>query len=247
VVNQTSVFQIKFCGKSPALRVAAKRYGQELRPRNLLQTRKILIKINFMKQIIFLLTVILMSCNQNAQTKNNKMQNSENTNHSKELIDNDFLKFAENSKVDSLKTKLNSSFDIYDEENYKLAHIDAEELAEFSFDSFLPHLERILTKRGFQLTAKKTNENENSFDISINGKIIKLYTQEELDNNTFLDTAPRNFFRKTNELLKTKNCEEQFYLIYGGNDLHAILLTEKQFSIIEDYYKNNEKEKPYKP
>ena len=28
VVNQTFVFQIKFCGKSPALRVAAKRYKQ---------------------------------------------------------------------------------------------------------------------------------------------------------------------------------------------------------------------------
>ena len=28
LVNQTLVFQIKFCGKSPALRVAAKRYGQ---------------------------------------------------------------------------------------------------------------------------------------------------------------------------------------------------------------------------
>ena len=28
VVNHTLVFQIKFCGKSPALRVAAKRYGQ---------------------------------------------------------------------------------------------------------------------------------------------------------------------------------------------------------------------------
>jgi hypothetical protein len=28
VVNQTLVFQIKFCGKSPALRVAAKRYTQ---------------------------------------------------------------------------------------------------------------------------------------------------------------------------------------------------------------------------
>ena len=27
VVRQTLVFQIKFCGKSPALRVAAKRYG----------------------------------------------------------------------------------------------------------------------------------------------------------------------------------------------------------------------------
>jgi hypothetical protein len=31
VVNQTLVFQIKFCGKSPALRVAAKRY-RNLRP-----------------------------------------------------------------------------------------------------------------------------------------------------------------------------------------------------------------------
>ncbi len=28
VVNQTLVFKIKFCGKSPALRVAAKRYQQ---------------------------------------------------------------------------------------------------------------------------------------------------------------------------------------------------------------------------
>ena len=30
VVNKTLVFQIKFCGKSPALRVAAKRYKQAL-------------------------------------------------------------------------------------------------------------------------------------------------------------------------------------------------------------------------
>ncbi|MFM7986685.1 MAG: hypothetical protein ACKPKO_45960 [Candidatus Fonsibacter sp.] len=30
VVNQTLVFQIRFCGKSPALRVAAKRYGQAI-------------------------------------------------------------------------------------------------------------------------------------------------------------------------------------------------------------------------
>ena len=40
VVNQTLVFQIKFCGKSPALRVAAKRYERVdkqliLRNRNL--------------------------------------------------------------------------------------------------------------------------------------------------------------------------------------------------------------------
>jgi hypothetical protein len=31
VVNQTLVFQIKFCGKSPALRVAAKRWASLLK------------------------------------------------------------------------------------------------------------------------------------------------------------------------------------------------------------------------
>jgi hypothetical protein len=34
VVNQTFVFQILFCGKSPALRVAAKRYRIPLKTRN---------------------------------------------------------------------------------------------------------------------------------------------------------------------------------------------------------------------
>ena len=54
------------------------------------------------------------------------------------LIDKGFLKYADSSKVDSLKTQLISSFDIYEDENFKIAHIDAEELAEFSFDFFLP-------------------------------------------------------------------------------------------------------------
>ena len=48
-------------------------------------------------------------------------------------------------------------------------------------------------------------------------------------------------------MLKAKNSDEQFYLLYGGNDLHTLLLTDKEFSIIADYYKDNDKEKVYKP
>ncbi len=68
-----------------------------------------------------------------------------------------------------------------------------------------------------------------------------------MDDNTFWDTAPRNFFRKVNEILNAKNCDEQFYLLYGGNDLHTMLLTDKQFSIIADYYRKSIKKTPYKP
>ncbi len=200
-----------------------------------------------MKQLsLIFLTLILVSCNPKAQTKNDNMQKSDSI-YATKLIDNDFLKYVDSSKKDSLKTKLKKSFDIYDEDNFKIAHIDAEEIAEFSFDFFLPQLNKMLEKRNVNLTVETANDYENTNDIIINGEKLNLYTKKELDNQTFWDTAPRNFFKKVNELLKAKNSDEQFYLLYGGNDLHTLLLTDKQFSIISEYYKNNEKEKPYKP
>ena len=84
--------------------------------------------------------------------------------------------------------------------------------------------------------------------LLINDNTIQLYTQSDLDNNKFWDTAPRNFFRKVNEILKAKNSDEQFYLLYSGNDLHTLLLTDKEFSIIADYYKGQcIRETPYRP
>lgn len=175
------------------------------------------------------------------------MPKSDKTNYATELIENGFLKYADSSKVDSLRTQLTNSFYIYDEGNFKIAHIDAEELAEFNFDFFVPTLNKILAKRDFKLSAQKLNDKDNSFDVLLNGDTVQLYTQSELNNSTFWDTAPRNFFKKVNELLKAKNSNEQFYLLYGGNDLHTLVLTDKEFSIISDYYKDNDKERPYKP
>ena len=174
------------------------------------------------------------------------MQKSDSI-YATELIDNDFLKYVDSSKIDSLKTQLKNSFDIYDDDNFKIAHIDAEELTEFSFDFFLPQLNKMLEKRNVNLIVKTANNYEKTNDIIINGEKLNLYTEKELDNLTSWETAPRNFFKKVNEILQAKNIDEQFYLLYGGNDLHTLLLTDRQFSIISEYYEDNEKEKPYKP
>jgi hypothetical protein len=201
-----------------------------------------------MKQLALLFySIFLISCNQREQTQNGNMLKSDEGKYATDLIDNGFLKYADNSRVDSLKTQLINSFDIYEDDNFKITHIDAEELAEFNFEFFLPNLNRILAKRNISLSAQKLNDNEKSFEVLINSDTIQLYTKNDLANNIFWDTAPRNFFRKVNQLLKEKNSDEQFYLVYGGNDLHSLLLTNKQFSIISDYYKDNDKEKPYEP
>lgn len=164
-----------------------------------------------------------------------------------EIIQSGFLEYADDSKVASLKKDLENSFNIYDEESFKIAHIDAEELAEFSFDFFLPSVNKILSKRNMELSVEKLNDDEGSYDVLINGEAISLFKQKDMDDYTYWDTAPRSFFRKVNEILKANKRDERFYLLYGGNDLHVMLLTEVQFQIISDYYKGDPKEAPYKP
>ena len=164
-----------------------------------------------------------------------------------QLLKHGFLKYADSAKLDDLKKGLSCSFNIYEDEIYRTASIDAEELAEFSFDFFLPALNTILSKRETRVTARKLNDDDHSFDILLNGDTLKLYTQQELDNNSFWDKGPRNFFRKLNEQLSAQKIDEQFYLLYGGNDLHVMLLTAKQQAIIAAYYKQDPKEIPYKP
>jgi len=195
--------------------------------------------------LLFFLT-ILFSCSQNAQTQNQNIQKPDSI-YGKELINSDFLKYAEISKIDSLKKDLKDSFNIYDVANFKIADIDAEELAEFNFDFFIPRLNKMLEKRNLHLIVETTSDYKKTNNVLINGEKINLYTKQELDNLTFWDTAPRNFFKKVNEILKSKNVNEQFYLLYGGNDLHTLLLTEKQFLLISEYYKDDEKNKPYTP
>ncbi|MBC8882531.1 hypothetical protein H9X57_01190 [Flavobacterium piscinae] len=74
-----------------------------------------------------------------------------------------------------------------------------------------------------------------------------LYSQYDIENYTFWDVAPRRFFSKINELLKKHNSNEKFFLLYEGNDLHVILLTENQFKIICEKYEYNKSEIPYLP
>jgi len=163
------------------------------------------------------------------------------------LITADFLMYADSLKIDSLTDQVKKSFNIYDNRNNKILHIDAEELAEYQFNFFLPQLNVILNKRNFHLDVKTADNYETSNEVFLNGEKIQLYTKDELEKGDFWDRASRTFFKKLNELLKKQNFKESFFLLYNGNDLHALLLTAKQFNIIADRYKNEIKEIPYKP
>lgn len=193
------------------------------------------------------LLTLLIACSQKKKKLADEKQISHELPYGKQLLESGFLKYADTLKLDSLKIGLINSFDIYNEDNNKIAHIDAEELAEFSFDFFLPRLNKMLEKRAFSLDVKTMNDYERTNGILINGEKVYLYKKEELDVGNFWDLASRRFFKIINKQLLNEKIEESFYLLYQGNDLHVLLLTENQHEIISDKYKDDSKEIPYLP
>ncbi|THF53020.1 hypothetical protein E6C50_02085 [Flavobacterium supellecticarium] len=159
------------------------------------------------------------------------------------LIEVGFFKHTE-STIDTTKM---DSLNVYDENTNKFVRIDAEELAEFNFDSFVPQLKKILAKRNVSLSVEKTEEIEKTYEIKINNLRVQLYNEWQLNDGSFWKAASTNFFKSLNQILKENKVEERFYLVNGGNDLSALLLTESQYKIFSKKYNSIPNDLPIMP
>lgn len=198
--------------------------------------------------ILILFMLAMISCHkkneneirQNIEVEKPKMTDKE---FMEKLIKADFFQYAE----PTVDIKQIDSLNVYDENTNKFARIDAEELAEFSFDYFVPQLTKMLDKRNIKLLVKNIENTEKTNEINVNGENIILYTKEELENGDFWNSASVNFFRKLNQLLEEKKSNERFYLVYDGNDLSTFLLTNSQNERFIERYKFETKEIPRNP
>ena len=86
---------------------------------------------------IFLLLFISCSRDYKTTTDNQALIISDSA-FASNLIAADFLIYANSLKIDSLKNQVKTSSYIYDDSNNKIAHIDAEELADFNSTSSYP-------------------------------------------------------------------------------------------------------------
>ncbi|MBK6962674.1 MAG: hypothetical protein IPH20_01750 [Bacteroidales bacterium] len=163
------------------------------------------------------------------------------------LVQNDFLIFTDSSKIDSVRQSFIKDGYIFSTEINRYVHIDAEELAEGSFNFFKNDLTKILKKRGLEITFSTTGNFEKLHEVMINNRRFNLYDDKNLADFSFWDIGSRRFFNAINLELEKSKSNERFYLLYGGNDLGAILLTDEQFELIEKINEGNAKEIPYKP
>jgi hypothetical protein len=159
---------------------------------------------------------LFFSCTQNRTTSDKQVHEISESTLGSDLIAADFLSFTDSLYIDSLTGRVINSFDIYDERNNKIFHVDAEELAEFQFSFFLPRLNLILSKRNFELDVKTADNYETSNEVFLNGEKIQLYTKDELENSDFWDKASRTFFKKLNDLLKKENLNNKIHMPCRG-------------------------------
>jgi hypothetical protein len=195
---------------------------------------------------LIILTLILSSCNIRHDNKAiSQIKNQDSLVN--ELVNTDFLQYTDSSKIDSVRQSFVKDGYIFSSGINRYVHIDAEELAEGSFDFFKTDLTKILNKRGLEITFSTTKNFEKLHEVMINNETFALFDDKNLADNSFWDIGPRRFFEKINKELEKRKLQERFYLIYGGNDLGAILLTERQLNIIAKINEGNTKEIPYKP
>lgn len=203
-----------------------------------------------MKELIAIFLVLsLVSCNQNQMaSKEQLIKNEEilDKKFGKQLIDTQYIKYAETSKIDLLQYGILNSFNIYEEDTNKYALVDEENIAEFTFDAFMHQIEKMLEKRNIKIKVEVPNY-EKTYSVIVNNEALKLYIDESQKEKSLIENSTSIFFKKLNEILKQNSCKEKFYLLYGGNDLGVFLLDEKQFEIIKERYKENSGEIPYLP
>lgn len=194
--------------------------------------------------IIFIL--ILSSCNIRHDNKAISQTKSRDF-PVNQLINTDFLQYADSTKIDSVRQSFVKDGYIFSPDINRYVHIDAEELAEGTFDFFKTDLRKILNKRGLEITFSTTKNFEKSHEVMINNETFALFDDKNLADNSSWDIGSHRFFKKINKELEKRKLQERFYLIYSGNDLGAILLTESQLNIISKINEGNTKEIPYKP
>jgi hypothetical protein len=206
-------------------------------------------KYTFMRNIILLLYFFtISSCHKKTETEiaqNVEVEKPEMTDKEfiKRLIKADFFKYTD----PTVNIKRIDSLNAYAEYTNKFARIDAEELAEFSFGYFTPQLTKMLSIRNIDLLLKKTGNTEKTNEVKLNGENLILYSKEELENGSFLNSAASNLFKKLNSILEEKKCNERFYLIYDGNDLSTFLLTNSQYQVFVEKYESIKYEIPRNP
>jgi hypothetical protein len=173
----------------------------------------------------------------------------------KQLADLGYYKYAAPGDINSLKEDLTSAIGdgilstIYFDKpilpkDYRYYMFDGETVFEQGgFDDALKDMKEFFNKVGLKLEITNHIEDVDTVtkglnhELTINGKRYEIFKD-------FKDygwgEAAQKFAEMINDQLQLQNKDERLYLINGGNDGHAVFLTDKQFQVLDKILTDDE-------
>ena len=132
----------------------------------------------------------------------------------------------------------------FNSKDYRHYHLDGEDLfEEGGFTWQFEAMKTLFDKMNFKVEITNhienwDNKNGLNHSITINGKNYIIF--ENFKDNGWGEAAKR-FAEIINDQLELQNIDERIYLINGGNDGHAVYLTQAQFDLIDPILKGTDR------
>jgi hypothetical protein len=106
------------------------------------------------------------------------------------------------------------------------------DFTEGDVQQFFAEIAPFLTAQGVLLKSVEQQFGDRGYRITIDGRTTKLYSETEVASGDVWALTTRRTFGLVNRLLQHAASDERVYALYGGNDLHALFLTNDMYEAI---------------
>jgi hypothetical protein len=191
----------------------------------------------FVPILIVILVFALIGCSQN--NKNISVETKLSSDIS-ELISSmekkGYYRYIDSSQVSKVKNEsLDAGYIFGWEESGRDFSSDAESLAEGGIPDFYNDIRDFLRKQNVEINVKNESFSSKGYTLNVNGSTYKIYDENEMESKNIWELSTVRGFAIINKLLKDAGSDEQLYMLYGGNDLRAVFLTEEMYQLIVGY------------
>ncbi|NHC42851.1 hypothetical protein G6549_23415 [Bacillus sp. MM2020_1] len=153
-----------------------------------------------------------------------------------------FFKYINSDKISQVKDEAITSGYLYCDTGRDFL-ADEEDLSEGGVGTFFEEISPFLEKQGIELIINNEVFNEEKYEIQVNGEKYTLYTQDDVENDEYVEINTRRAFSIINKLLEGAGSKERLFALYGWNDLVAIFLTNEMYEKIIKF-EQDENERP---
>ncbi len=144
-----------------------------------------------------------------------------------------FYQYVAPEQIDDLKQEALATGYIFGWEGTARDYeADAENLAEGGVHEFLAKIAPFLTTQGVQIDSIEEHFRDTGYRITINGREYELYSGAELASANIWELTTTRAFGIVNTLLREAGSSERVFVLYGGNDLHAVFLTTEMYEVL---------------